>query len=385
MSGKHSWIEQQIQETNPILEAFGNAKTVRNDNSSRFGKYININFNSKGFIENAKIEQYLLEKSRIVSQNQGERNYHIFYCLLAGLNSDERKKLELTTASDYEYLKSGKTITCEGRRDASDFADVRAAMKVLNFSDEDTWNIFKLLATILHFGNLKYKSTLINNMESTEIADNTNASRIASFLGINKSSLCDALTRKTIQVQGECVVTPLTKQAALESRDSFVKAIYGQIFIKIVEKINETIYNNTKKSVSSIGVLDIFGFENFSSNSFEQLCINYANENLQQFFVKHIFKMEQEEYKKENIEWVNIEYRDNQDVLQMIGIESLNIMSLIDEETKFPKGTDLTLLTKLHSTHGKNQLYLKPKSDHSHLFGIDHFAGKVFYETEGKC
>lgn len=384
VSGKHSWIEQQIQETNPILEAFGNAKTVRNDNSSRFGKYIHINFNGKGIIEGANIEQYLLEKSRIVSQNQGERNYHIFYSLIAGLNGEEKKRLELSDASNYEYLKGGKTLTCDGRNDATQFADVRAAMKVLNFSDEEMWNIFKLLAAILHMGNLKYKSTVINNLEGSEITDGTNVGRVASMLGLNKSSLCDALTRKTIEIQGDKVISSISKQSALESRDSFVKAIYGQIFIMIVDKINQTIFKQTSNTVNAIGVLDIFGFENFTINSFEQLCINYANENLQQFFVKHIFKMEQEEYAKEGITWENINYVDNQNILEMIGMKSLNIMSLIDEEAKFPKGTDLTLLIKLHSTHGSKPIYLKPKSDHMHNFGVQHFAGNVSYEVAGK-
>lgn len=384
VSGKHSWIEQQIQETNPVLEAFGNAKTVRNDNSSRFGKYIHINFNSKGSIDGAKIEQYLLEKSRIVFQNSGERNYHIFYCLLAGLSSDEKKRLELAEASSYEYLKGGKVLTCESRNDSSDFKDIRAAMKVLNFSDLDIWNIFQLLAAILHLGNMKYKSTTVQNLEACEIADGTNASRIASLLGVNKSSLCDVLTKKTMKIQGEQVVTNLSKNNALETRDAFVKGIYGQIFVKLVEKINSTIFKPEANSVNSIGVLDIFGFENFTKNSFEQLCINYANENLQQFFVKHIFKMEQEEYTKEGIKWLNIQYTDNQDILQMLGIQNMNIMSLIDDETKFPKGTDLTMLSKLHSTHSSKSAYLKPKSDHTHEFGVKHFAGNVFYDIAGK-
>lgn len=384
MSGKHSWIEQQIQETNPVLEAFGNAKTVRNDNSSRFGKYIHINFNSKGSIDGAKIEQYLLEKSRIVFQNAGERNYHIFYCLIAGLSSDERKRLELADSSSYEYLKGGKVLTCESRNDSSDFKDIRAAMKVLNFSDSDIWSIFQLLAVVLHLGNMKYKSTTVQNLEACEIADGANASRIASFLGVNKSSLCDVLTKKSMKIQGEQVITNLSKANALETRDAFVKGIYGQIFVKLVEKINNTIYKPEVKSVNSIGVLDIFGFENFTKNSFEQLCINYANENLQQFFVKHIFKMEQEEYTKEGIKWLNIQYVDNQDILQMVGIQSMNIMSLIDEETRFPKGTDLTMLSKLHSTHSAKPSYLKPKSDHTHEFGVKHFAGNVFYDIAGK-
>lgn len=293
ISGKHSWIEQQIIEANPILEAFGNAKTVRNDNSSRFGKYIDIHFNVNGAIEGANIDQYLLEKSRIVGQNKGERNYHIFYSMIAGLTKDEKKKLELEDASKYQYLTGGETLTCDGRNDANEFADVRAAMKVLTFSDEEIWEILKLLAAVLHLGNIKYKEIIVQNIEATEVNDNVNAGKVATLLGVPKSLLTDSLTRKTIFAHGDRVVSSISKEAALEARDAFVKAIYGQIFIKVVNKINQTIFKTVEKSKTSIGVLDIFGFENFTINSFEQLCINYANENLQQFFVRHIFKVSQ--------------------------------------------------------------------------------------------
>lgn len=290
-SGKHSWIEQQIIDANPILEAFGNAKTVRNDNSSRFGKYIDIHFNTSGSIEGAKIDQYLLEKSRIVSLNKGERNYHIFYSLLAGLTKDEKKRLDLEDVSKYEYLTGGETTTCEGRNDAQEFAEVRAAMKVLTFEETDVYEIFRLLAAILHLGNLKYKGIVVQNIDATEVNDNVNAGKVATLLGVAKSLLTDSLTRRTIFAHGERVVSSISKEAALEARDAFVKAIYGKIFVKIVDQINNTTHKSKSKTKISIGVLDIFGFENFTVNSFEQLCINYANENLQQFFVRHIFKV----------------------------------------------------------------------------------------------
>lgn len=291
-SGKHSWIEQQIIEANPILEAFGNAKTIRNDNSSRFGKYIDIHFSMSGAIEGAKIDQYLLEKSRIVGQSKGERNYHIFYSMLAGLSKEEKRRLELEEASKYQYLTGGDTLTCDGRSDAYEFAEVRSAMKVLTFSDDEVWEVLKLLAGVLHLGNLKFKATNLAHIDTCEVSDNVNASKIATLLGVPKSLLTDALVRKTIFAHGERVIQRLPKETALEARDAFVKSIYGRLFIWIVEKINNTIFKskNTKLKIS-IGVLDIFGFENFTINSFEQLCINYANENLQQFFVRHIFKV----------------------------------------------------------------------------------------------
>ncbi|XP_049868627.1 myosin-VIIa-like [Pectinophora gossypiella] len=382
-SGKHSWIEQQIQETNPVLEAFGNAKTVRNDNSSRFGKYINIYFSKKGVIEGGNIEQYLLEKSRIVFQNKGERNYHIFYSVVAGLSAEEKRKLELTHPADYAYLNSGNMLTCDGRNDGLEFADIRSAFKVLNFSDNDVWGIFSLLAAILHLGNLKFKSYNFNNIESSEVADATNANRIANLLGVNKTKFCEALTRKTLVVQGDKVVSTITPAAAVEGRDALVKAIYGHIFEYIVEMINKTLYKDQHLSSGSVGILDIFGFENFDSNSFEQLCINYANENLQQFFVRHIFKLEQEQYEKEGITWTNINYIDNQENLDVIGLKPMNLLSLIDEESKFPKGTDITLLSKLHNNHSNKGCYITPKSTHEHRFGVKHFAGDVFYEVKG--
>ncbi|XP_072936296.1 myosin-VIIa-like [Epargyreus clarus] len=382
-SGKHSWIEQQIQETNPILEAFGNAKTVKNDNSSRFGKYINIYFSREGIIEGGNIDQYLLEKSRIVMQNKGERNYHIFYSLVNGLTPEEKKKLELGRPSDYDYLTSGNMITCDGRDDALEFSDIRSAFKVLNFADNEVWGIFSLLAAILHLGNLKFKSFNFNNIESSEVSDPINANRIATLLGVNKSKLCDSLTRKTLVAQGDKVISTLSAAAAVEGRDALVKAIYGHIFEHIVEVINRTLHQEQQLSSGFVGILDIFGFENFDTNSFEQLCINYANENLQQFFVRHIFKLEQEQYAKEGITWTNINYVDNQQNLDLIGLKPMNLLSLIDEESRFPKGTDITLLSKLNNNHSTKSCYISPKSTHEHRFGVNHFAGDVYYEVQG--
>lgn len=256
-------------------------------------------------------------------------------------------------------------------------------MKVLSFEDSEIWEIMRLLAALLHMGNMKYKAVTVQNMDGSEVNDSTNAGRVSSVLGVAKSLLTSALTRKTIVVQGERVVSSISKEAALDARDAFVKAIYGKIFVRIVDKINDTIHQQFTGKKRSIGVLDIFGFENFDVNSFEQLCINFANENLQQFFVKHIFKMEQEEYTREGINWHQIEFVDNQDILDMIGMRPMNLMSLIDEETKFPKGSDATMLAKLHATHGTKTMYMKTKSDQSMSFGIRHFAGVVFYSVPG--
>ncbi|XP_050309593.1 myosin-VIIa-like [Anthonomus grandis grandis] len=382
-SGQHSWIEQQILEANPILEAFGNAKTVRNDNSSRFGKYINVDFNEQGAIEGAKIEQYLLEKSRIVSQNDGERNYHIFYSMLAGLSREEKKRLDLGEADMYHYLTGGNTLHCDGRDEFKEFADISGALKVLNFSDKETGNIFTLLAAILHLGNLRFRSGTVSHSDSSEVNDQVLCEKIARLLGVNASSLEEAFTKKSIYTRGETIISAMSKEQAVDSRNAFAKNIYGKLFIMIVQRINSVIYKPKIPHKKSIGVLDIFGFENFTLNSFEQLCINYANENLQQFFVQHIFKLEQDHYAKEGISWARIDFIDNQEALDMIGLKPMNVFSLIDEESKFPKGTDFSMLSKLHKQHGGKRYYLKPKSDMTPAFGIQHFAGPVFYDVPG--
>ncbi|XP_060517528.1 myosin-VIIa-like isoform X2 [Cylas formicarius] len=303
--------------------------------------------------------------------------------MLAGLPKEERKRLDLGEAEDYEYLKGGRTLTCEGRNEAKEYSDIAAALKVLNFTDKQTSDIFTLLAAILHLGNLKFKSGSSSHSESSEIGDVGLNEKIAKLLGVNKFELGEALTKKTIYAHGDTVVSPLSKGQAAEARNAFSKGIYGKMFITIVDKINEAIYKPKIPHKKSIGVLDIFGFENFTVNSFEQLCINYANENLQQFFVQHIFKLEQEYYTKEGINWSKIEFVDNQDVLDMIGLKPMNLLSLIDEETRFPKGTDFSMLTKLHGHHGTKKFYLKPKSDMTPAFGVQHFAGSVFYDVPG--
>ncbi|XP_011845129.1 PREDICTED: unconventional myosin-VIIa isoform X2 [Mandrillus leucophaeus] len=387
ISGQHSWIEQQVLEATPILEAFGNAKTIRNDNSSRFGKYIDIHFNKRGAIEGAKIEQYLLEKSRVCRQAPDERNYHVFYCMLEGMSEDQKKKLGLGQASDYNYLAMGNCITCEGRVDSQEYANIRSAMKVLMFTDTENWEILKLLAAILHLGNLQYEARTFENLDACEVLFSPSLATAASLLEVNPPDLMSCLTSRTLITRGETVSTPLSREQALDVRDAFVKGIYGRLFVWIVDKINAAIYKppsqDVKNSRRSIGLLDIFGFENFAVNSFEQLCINFANEHLQQFFVRHVFKLEQEEYDLESIDWLHIEFTDNQDALDMIANKPMNIISLIDEESKFPKGTDTTMLHKLNSQHKLNANYIPPKNNHETQFGINHFAGVVYYETQG--
>nr|XP_045006124.1 unconventional myosin-VIIb isoform X2 [Jaculus jaculus] len=387
VSGQHSWIEQQVLEANPILEAFGNAKTIRNDNSSRFGKYIDIYFNPSGVIEGARIEHFLLEKSRVCRQAAEERNYHIFYCMLMGMSPEEKKLLGLATPSEYHYLTTGNCTPHEGLNDAKDYAHVRSAMKILLFSDSENWDISKLLAAILHLGNVEFMAAVFENLDSSDVMESPAFPCAMKLLEVQHQALRDCLVKHTIPIRGEYVSRPLNIAQAADRRDAFVKGIYGHLFLWIIKKINAAIFTppaqDPKNVRRAIGLLDIFGFENFQNNSFEQLCINFANEHLQQFFVQHVFTMEQEEYMSENIAWDYIHYTDNRPTLDLLAFKPMSIISLLDEESRFPQGTDITMLQKLNSVHANNKAFLKPKNIHDAHFGIAHFVGEVYYQTEG--
>ncbi|KAM9323016.1 unconventional myosin-VIIa-like [Pholidichthys leucotaenia] len=380
-------IEKQILESNPILEAFGNAKTIRNDNSSRFGKYLEIFFNKDGVIEGARVEQYLLEKSRVCHQAPEERNYHIFYCILAGITAEEKKRLKLGNAKDFKFLTKGNCIVCDSRDDAKDYKRINAGMKILTFSESHCQEILKLLAAILHLGNVSFEGTTKDNLETSDVSQSEHFSMVASLLEVQKSSLATSLTHRSFMTNRERVIKPLSSEQASDCRDALVKAIYNKLFIWIVERINNIIYkkftNNSKSAYLSIGLLDIFGFENFQTNSFEQLCINFANEKLQQFFVGHIFKLEQKEYAKEDIVWDNINFTDNQNILDLLAGIPCNVLALIDEESHFPKGSDSTMLNKMNQQHKRNGAYIASKSEHDTDFGIHHFAGDVYYDSNG--
>ncbi|XP_036176595.1 unconventional myosin-VIIb [Myotis myotis] len=387
VSGQHSWIEQQVLEANPILEAFGNAKTIRNDNSSRFGKYIDIYFNPSGVIESARIEQFLLEKSRVCRQAPQERNFHIFYCMLLGMRSEERGLLRLGSPSEYRYLTSGNCTSCEGLDDAKDYAHVRSALKILMFSDAEHWDLSKLLAAILHLGNVEFMAAVFENLDSSDVMETPAFPTVATFLEVTQQALRDCLVKHSIAIRGELVARPLSTTQAADRRDALVKGIYGHLFLWIVKKINAAIFTppsqDPKHVRRAIGLLDIFGFENFRNNSFEQLCINFANEHLQQFFVQHVFTLEQEEYRSEGVAWDFVGYTDNRPTLDLLALKPMSIISLLDEESRLPQGTDATMLQKLNSVHANNKAFLQPKNIHDARFGIAHFAGEVYYQAEG--
>jgi myosin-7 len=383
VSGQHSWIEQQI------LEAFGNAKTLRNNNSSRFGKYIDVHFDSMGAIKGAQVEQYLLEKARIVHQMVGERNYHSFYFMIKGnIGSDFLSQYQLSSdCEDYDCIAMGKCVELIGMDDKKEWDIMIAAMKVLNFDDEFRDNIFRIVAATLHMGNIEFDATEIDMMDASEIVDEEGAKSVSHCLNVDFDALQDGLVTRSIVTRGEVTIKQLSDKQAKSTAEAFAKGIYGRCFIDIVEFISKILYKPKETESefrSSIGVLDIFGFENFDINSFEQLCINFCNESLQQFFVHHIFKMEQAEYDKEKISWANISFTDNAPTLALISEMPMNVLALVDEESKFPKGSDKSLLDKLHTNHGKTKdIYLKPKSISEERFGIKHFAGDVYYDIEG--
>jgi myosin-7 len=389
VSGQHSWIESQILEANPILEAFGNAKTLRNDNSSRFGKYIDVHFDSEGAIKGAQIQQYLLEKSRINWQQKGERNYHIFYMMHQGGSATQKSDWGLGPREGYANIMGGQCPDLATWNDVEEWALMVGAMKVLQFEDSTSDNIYQLTAAVMHLGNVTFKAVEVDGNAASEIIDVSHIEKAAKLLGIEVDPLNDGLVTRSIVTRGEVTIKQLTVDKAKDVNEAFMKAIYGTFFIDIVTFITNKLYaepENEREAAArrSIGVLDIFGFENFDFNSFEQFCINYCNESLQQFFVHHIFKMEQEEYDKEKIDWANIAFTDNAPTLQLLAEQPMNVLAICDEEAKFPKGTDESLAAKLHTNHGKAKtIYIQPKSSHVAKFGIKHFAGDVYYDLDG--
>ncbi|KMQ93138.1 unconventional myosin-xv isoform x1, partial [Lasius niger] len=374
-------VTEQILEATPLLESFGNAKTPRNDNSSRFGKYLEVHFRD-GAIIGGRITQYLLEKSRIVTQASEERNYHVFYELLAGLDQQLRDKYGLLTPDKYFYLNQGGNCEIDGKSDVQDFKALLSAMQVLGFTSEEQDTIFKILSSVLHLGNVYFhRKQMRHGQEGVEVGSDAEIRWAAHLLQVNSDGIIRALTTKTTEARNERVFTALNIDQALDARDAFAKALYSSLFSWLVARVNHIVYKGTKQT-AAISILDIFGFENFTENSFEQLCINYANENLQFYFNKHIFKLEQQEYAKEKIDWTTINYTDNLPVIHLIAKKPVGILHLLDDESNFPKATDLSFLEKCHYNHALSELYSRPRMN-SAEFAIRHYAGQVWYNVEG--
>ena len=377
-----SETEEQILATNPIMEAFGNAKTTRNDNSSRFGKYIEIMFNKSMDIIGARIRTYLLERSRLVFQPLKERNYHIFYQLVAGASEAERAELGLIPIEHFDYLNQGGSPQIEGVDDGKDFAETRSALTRLGVAEDVQMSLWRILAALLHIGNTKITAT---RTESQLSASEPSLAKASELLGIDAAEFAKWTVKKQLITRGEKIISNLTAQQATVVRDSVAKYIYSSLFDWLVETMNNFLAaEETLAHVQSfIGVLDIYGFEHFAKNSFEQFCINYANEKLQQEFNQHVFKLEQEEYMREEIQWQFIDFSDNQPCIDLIE-GKLGVLALLDEESRLPMGSDESFVTKLHHNFSgdKHAFYKKPRFGKS-AFTVCHYAIDVTYESEG--
>ncbi|KAL1924506.1 uncharacterized protein VTP21DRAFT_4160 [Calcarisporiella thermophila] len=376
-----SEVEEQILATNPIMEAFGNAKTTRNDNSSRFGKYIEIQFDDGANIIGAKIRTYLLERSRLIYQPDTERNYHIFYQLCAGAPMSEKKTFKIKTYDQFHYLRQGGVATISGVDDAAEFETTQRALSTVGISVQLQWQIFRLLAALLHIGNIE----ITGRNDAMLAEDDPHLATATELLGINLSEFRKWIVRKQITTRSEKIVSNLQPAQAVVVRDSVAKYIYANLFDWLVGVINESLSHKDLSRVNTfIGVLDIYGFEHFKKNSFEQFCINYANEKLQQEFNQHVFKLEQEEYIRENIDWTFIEFSDNQPCIEMIE-GKLGILSLLDEESRLPSGSDQGWCNKLiqhFSTPQYKKYFQKPRFANN-AFTVSHYAHDVTYDTDG--
>uniref|UniRef100_A0A8K9UNC8 Myosin IXA n=1 Tax=Oncorhynchus mykiss TaxID=8022 RepID=A0A8K9UNC8_ONCMY len=376
--GFASGVEQIILGAGPVLEAFGNAKTAHNNNSSRFGKFIQVNYQESGTVRGAYVEKYLLEKSRLVYQEHNERNYHVFYYLLAGASEEERSTFHLKKPEEYHYLNQD-CFTVEGEDLKHDFERLQLAMEMVGFLPATRKQIFSLLSAILHLGNIRYKKKTYRD-DSIDICNPEVLPTVSELLEVKEEMLFEALTTRKTMTVGERLIVPYKLAEAGTVRDSMAKSLYSALFDWIVFRINHALLNNRdlEESIFSIGVLDIFGFEDYENNSFEQFCINFANERLQHYFNQHIFKLEQEEYRAEGISWHNIDYIDNTGCINLISKKPTALLHLLDEESNFPQASNQTLLDKFKRQHEGNG-YIEFPAVMEPAFIIRHYAGKVKY------
>ncbi|CAL9245944.1 unnamed protein product [Arabidopsis halleri] len=373
-------VENQVLESNPVLEAFGNAKTVKNNNSSRFGKFVEIQFDDVGRISGAAIRTYLLERSRVCQVSDPERNYHCFYLLCAAPPEDV-ERFKLGDPKSFRYLNQSSCYELDGVNDAEEYLATRRAMDVVGISEKEQDAIFRVVAAILHLGNIEFSKG--EDADSSSVKDEQSMFHLqmtSELLMCDPHSLEDALCKRMMVTPEEVIKRSLDPLGAAVSRDGLAKTIYSRLFDWLVNKINISIGQDSH-SRRLIGVLDIYGFESFKTNSFEQFCINYTNEKLQQHFNQHVFKMEQGEYQKEEIDWSYVEFVDNQDVVDLIEKKPGGIIALLDEACMLPKSTPETFSEKLYHTFKDHKRFMKPKLTRSD-FTLVHYAGDVQYQSD---
>ncbi|XP_017794743.1 PREDICTED: myosin-IIIb-like isoform X2 [Habropoda laboriosa] len=378
-------LEERILQINPIMEAFGNATTGINANSSRFGKYLDLTMTKGGKVTGARIYVYLLEQSRVVAQAEGERNFHIFYYMYDGLEADNRLSefyLDSNVHKHHRYL-TDQNQTSQTHIDK--FQQLKAGFKLLGFRDSEVDTVYRILAAILHLGDIEFGEVASedNTDNKSRVIDAAPLHRVSQLLGVEENDLLDALTSNSVMTRGETITRNNTVAEACAARDAMAKGLYGRLFDWMVNQINCLLCFNRSPNYEplAIGLLDIFGFENFPRNSFEQLCINIANEQIQYYFNQHIFTWEQQEYMAEGIPVDLVEFSDNRPVLDMLLSKPMGLLALLDEESRFPRATNKSLIEKFHSNI-KSKYYVRPKSD-AICFAVHHFAGRVVYQAEG--
>ncbi|XP_074586758.1 myosin-8-like [Curcuma longa] len=373
-------VEQQVLQSNPVLEAFGNAKTVRNNNSSRFGKFVEIQFDEGGRISGAAIRTYLLERSRVCQISDPERNYHCFYMLCAAPPEDVQR-YKLGNPRTFHYLKQSSCYELDGVDDSKEYLETKKAMDIIGINSDEQDAIFRVVAAILHLGNIEFVDG--KETDSSRPKDEKSWFHLrtaAELFMCDAMALEDSLCKRVIVTRDENIIKTLDPEAAALSRDALAKIVYSRLFDWLVNKINNSI-GQDPNSKCLIGVLDIYGFESFKTNSFEQFCINLTNEKLQQHFNQHVFKMEQEEYTKEEISWSYIDFVDNQDILDLIEKKPGGVIALLDECCMLPRSTNETFAQKLYQAFKNHNRFSKPKLSRSD-FTICHYAGEVTYQTE---
>uniref|UniRef100_A0A8C7MAD4 Myosin IIIB n=1 Tax=Oncorhynchus kisutch TaxID=8019 RepID=A0A8C7MAD4_ONCKI len=382
-------LREKILQVNPLVEAFGNACTAINDNSSRFGKYLEMKFTPTGAVMGAKISEYLLEKSRVIKQATGEKNFHIFYYIYAGLYHQEKlKKYRLPDKKPPRYIENqhGKVMQdiVSSKLYKEQFDAIQDCFRIIGFTDEEVNSVYRILCAILNTGNIEF--TAITSQHQTDKSEvNIPTSFSAALLCIGPEELTEALTSHCVVTRGETIIRTNTVDKATDVRDAMSKALYGRLFSWIVNRINALLQPDMNICVAesgmNVGILDIFGFENFKKNSFEQLCINIANEQIQFYFNQHIFALEQMEYQSEGVDASLVEYEDNRPILDMFLQKPMGLLSLLDEESRFPQATDQTLVDKFEDNL-RYKYFWRPKRFEL-CFGIQHYAGKVLYNVNG--